>query len=178
MLFPLFFLPFFFFFLKWWYNFMKMPLFGKSKACMHCLNRWVWNVCGWMKPLVVPSFLSEVYIVLGMVCAVRWFQEQAENSSALGPTPRTHTGAKSHEVDGLDLPSQVSAVVGEHPPGESCQLPRLYVECSAQHKETEQKSASPVKKIEITIGIIAVSMSAVFVQNSALFYPLEHVNGI
>lgn len=81
-------------------------------------------------------------------------------------------------MDGLDLPSQVSAVLWRRPPGESCQLPRLYVECSAQHKETEQKSASPVKKIGITIGIIAVSMSAVFVQNSALFYPLEHVNGI
>lgn len=67
----------FFVFLKWCYNFMKMPLFGKSRVCTHFPNRWVWNIYGWMKALLAPCFLSQVYIILGMVCAVRWHQPRA-----------------------------------------------------------------------------------------------------
>lgn len=57
----------------------------------------------------------------GLCCEViAGDSKRAENSNVMGPTPRTHSGAKSYEVGCLGSPSQVCAMLQEHPPGESC----------------------------------------------------------
>lgn len=147
---------------------MKMPLFGKSRVCTHFPNRWVQSIYGWLKARVAP--VSWARSTLSLAWFVLWgdtSQEQAEKSSALGPAPRTRCGAKCRQVGGLDSPSQTCAVLHEHPPGETCWLPRLRVQRPAQHKETEQRQDICFNRKNR--NYCCVSISAVCVCNSALF---------
>lgn len=120
-----FFFYFVFCFLKWCYNFWKMPLVGKPRICTFPTGECGKYMAEWWLLWVPVTWASSM---LSLAWFVLWGDISQEQTGNLGPAPRTCSGAKCQEVGGLDSPRQICAVLHECRPGESCCL------VSTQHR--------------------------------------------
>lgn len=118
---------------------MNMLLLGKSRVCTFPTGECGKYMAEWEILWFPVSGARSTLSLAGFVLWDDTSQEQAENSNALGPAPRTCSGVKCHQVGGLGSPSRVRVMLWKQSLGESCWIPALYVQRPAQHKETEQK---------------------------------------
>lgn len=121
-----------------------------------------------MEALVAPPFYSEVYIGLGVVCAVRWFQ-------VIPRARREQQWPGPHSQDALWCQKPWGGLFGFTRPGLCCapgtsiwrELPTPKALCgvlSTTQKDRAEICFACKKKIGINIRIFAVSMSSINVQ--------------